>query len=339
MKSIFVKDLKAGQAIDDYFVLAEKNMSRKKDGGNYLTIVLSDKTGTVKAVVWDNVEQLRESPAAGDFVRVGGAVSEFRGALQVVVKWLEKCADEAVDPADFIPATRRDTAAMFTKLVNLGRKLENPQLRALLEAFWSDSAFVEKFKAAPAAKHMHHAYLGGLLEHTLSVTLLAERVGEHYSGIDRDLLLTGAILHDIGKIKEFVYDRRIDYSDAGRLVSHIVIGVEMVQDKIAGISGFPEHLAMLVKHLLISHHGERAYGSPEPPKTLEAVLLNYLDEIDAKINGIREFMENHTTDGAWTSYNRPLERFFYSGTAVPDPGTPGPAVPDPVKPEPVRKDE
>ncbi len=313
MKKIFVDDLKSGETVNDRFVLAERHLSQKKDGGNYMTLVLSDRSGSVKGVIWDNIDELIEKAAAGDFVNIQGSVSEYRGVLQIVVKSMTRLSPDDIDVTDFLPATSRDPEAMLDKLKDISDSMTNRDLKALLKLFWSDRIFVEKFKIAPAAKKMHHAYLGGLLEHTLSLTILAERVVEHYSGIDRDLLLTGAILHDIGKIKEFVYDRRIDYSDEGRLVSHIVIGVEMLQEKISAIEGFPEKTAMLLKHMLISHHGNREYGSPEPPKTLEAVLLNYLDEIDAKINGIREFMENQAADEDWTGYHKPLERFFYKG--------------------------
>jgi len=319
MKNIFVSDLTSGQPVNDSFVLAEKHLYRKKDGGQYISVALSDKTGTVKGVIWDNVEELTEKPAAGDFVNIRGNVSEYRGALQVVIQSMASLAAAEVDAADFLPATRRDPSAMFEKLRAISDSMVNPDLKALLAAFWADTAFVEKFKIAPAAKKMHHAYLGGLLEHTLSLALLADRVADHYSGINRDLLLTGAILHDIGKVKEFLYDRRIDYSDEGRLVSHLVIGVEMVQEKIAGLRDFPPKTAMLIKHLMISHHGNREYGSPEPPKTLEAVMLNYLDEIDSKITGIREFMEKQAANEDWTSYHRPLDRFFYKGAFSSDP--------------------
>lgn len=311
MKNTFVNELEAGQPVDETFVLAEKNLSQKKDGGYYMTVSLSDKTGTIRGVAWDNIEHLRELADAGDFIRVRGTVSEYRGALQIVVKALERQAAGDICAADFMPSSSRDPEAMLKKLIGISHTVTEPHLRSLLQAFWADAAFVENFKIAPAAKHMHHAYLGGLLEHTLSVALLAERAAEHYSGIDRDLLLTGAILHDIGKIREFVYDRRIDYSDEGRLINHIGIGLEMVHEKMADLSDFPSRTARLVKHMLVSHHGNREFGSPEPPKILEAVMLHYLDEIDSKVNGIREFMEKQDLSEGWTGYHKPLERFFY----------------------------
>ena len=173
------------------------------------------------------------------------------------------------------------------------------------------------FKRAPAAKKMHHAYIGGLLEHTLSMTLLADKIAGHYSGVDRDLLIAGAVLHDIGKLRELSYQNTIDYTDEGRLLSHITIGIEMVNAKIAAIEGFPKETADLVKHMIVSHHGTRAFGSPEPPKTIEAVLLNYIDEIDSRVNAIREFMAADDADEPWTAYHRLLERQFFKGANAP----------------------
>ncbi|MFP4572492.1 MAG: 3'-5' exoribonuclease YhaM family protein [Desulfobacterales bacterium] len=318
MKKRFVNQLSPGESLSDLFVLSEKNMGQKKDGAPYLSILLSDKSGQIRGVVWDNVEQIASQGRAGDFVRVKGLVSEYKGLPQVVVKSMT-AENEGVDPADFLPAASRDPEQMLERLKAVAETLEPGPLRELLETFWQDSQFVELFKKAPAAKKMHHAYIGGLLEHTLSLALLAQRVAGHYSGIDRDLLIAGAILHDIGKIHEFTYDTRIDYSDEGRLVNHIVIGIRMLEQKIAEVPSISSNTALLLKHLIISHHGTREFGSPEPPKTLEAVLLNYLDEIDSKINGIREFMESQDPEADWTAYHKPLERFFYKAK-------PGPAV-------------
>jgi len=191
--------------------------------------------------------------------------------------------------------------------------IKNDFIRRLIQSFWNDAEFVKRFKAAPAAKKMHHAYIGGLLEHTLSMTLLAEKLAGHYSGIDMDLLFAGILFHDVGKIREFEYQYRIDYTDEGRLLSHIVIGLEMLEDKIRAIEGFPDHTAVLLKHLVVSHHGTREFGSPELPKTIEAVLLNYIDEIDSKVNGIRSFMSAESSSESWTPYHRLLGRHFYIG--------------------------
>ena len=315
MKEIFVDMLEAGATVADVFVLSEKNLALKKDGSHYLNIALSDRTGHIKGVIWDNVTPIAASVAAGDFVRIRGKVNEYRGALQLVVSAMQAVAADTVAPEDFLPASTRDIDRMFDRLCHITDSIQTRHLKALMEAFWGDEDWVAKFKRAPAAKMMHHAYIGGLLEHTLSMTSLADKVAAHYSGVDRDLLLVGAVLHDIGKIEEFEYQQRIDYSDQGRLVSHIVIGIGMLEEKLQKVSGFPADHAWLLKHMIISHHGSREFGSPEPPKTIEAVLLNYIDEIDAKVTGIREFMAGENADDPWTSYHRVLGRHFYKGKA------------------------
>lgn len=313
MKKQFITDIRAGDRVDDIFVLSEKILSQKRDGNNFLNVTLSDKTGTIKGVVWDNVDQIAAGITSGDFAHVNGSVSDYRGTLQVVIKNMEPFSPDRVDPSDFLPQTSRDIEGMFERLVKRMDSITTDYLKALIDAFFKDKEFVNKFKTAPAGKKMHHAYIGGLLEHTLSMVSLADKIAGHYSGIDRDLLLSGAILHDIGKIDEFEYQFKIDYSDKGRLLNHIVIGIKMVDDKLSGIEHFPEDQMLLLKHLIVSHHGTREFGSPEPPKTIEAVLLNYIDEIDSKVNAIRDFIASEDPDETWTSYHRLLERHFYKG--------------------------
>jgi 3'-5' exoribonuclease len=313
MKKRFITDIKAGDRVDDIFVLSEKILSQKRDGNNFLNVILSDKTGTIKGVVWDNVDQIAVGITSGDFAHVNGSVSDYRGTLQVVIKKMDPISPDMIDPSDFLPQTSRDIEGMFERLIKITETIKTDYLKALIDAFFKDKEFVNKFKTAPAAKKMHHAYIGGLLEHTLSMVSLADKIAGHYSGIDRDLLLSGTILHDIGKIDEFEYQFKIDYSDKGRLLNHIVIGLKMVDDKLSGIEHFPEDQMLLLKHLIVSHHGTREFGSPEPPKTIEAVLLNYIDEIDSKVNGIRDFIASEDPDETWTSYHRLLERHFYKG--------------------------
>jgi 3'-5' exoribonuclease len=313
MKQCFIADIKAGNVVDDIFVLSEKILSQKRDGNNFLNITLSDKTGTIKGVVWDDVDRITSGITSGDFVHVNGHVGEYRGALQVVIKKMEPIPSDRVDTGDFLPQTSRDIEGMFDRLSGITESINTDYLKRLVDAFWKDKEFVRKFKTAPAAKKMHHAYIGGLLEHTLSMVSLADKIAAHYSGVDRDLLLVGAIFHDIGKIDEFEYQFKIDYSDKGRLLNHIVIGLKMVDEKLSGIEQFPEDQALLLKHMIVSHHGAREFGSPEPPKIIEAVLLNYIDEIDSKVNGIRDFMASEDADETWTSYHRILERHFYKG--------------------------
>ncbi len=311
MTKNFVSDLAAGSSVDDVFLLAERNVAHKKDGNPFINVTLSDRTGQVKGVVWDQVERIQAAASEGDFVHVRAQVSEYRGNLQLVVKDMVAVNADRVDAADFLAATARDVGKMMQRLEEMTGQMQDTHLKALFDLFWADEDFTAAFMRAPAAKMMHHAYIGGLLEHTLSMAVLAEMIGGHYSGVDRDLLLAGVILHDVGKLRELEYTTRIDYTDQGRLLSHIVIGLSMLDDKLKQVPDFPETKAHLLKHMLVSHHGERAFGSPEPPKTIEAVLLNYIDEIDSRVNSVREFVAKDTSEGNWTSYHRLLERHFY----------------------------
>jgi 3'-5' exoribonuclease len=325
MKQLYVNGLTPGLNVDEVFAIGEKTQGKKKNGDGYLSFVFSDKTGEIKAVAWDNVPQIASVAGVGDVVRVLGTVSEYRGSLQLTVKDLKPCDKNTADPADFLPVTQRNTDKMFERLQKtVDEQMKDAHIRALFAAFWEDPDFVSSFKNAPGAKKMHHAYLGGLLEHTLSMTVLAGEIAKHYSGVNLDILLAGVILHDIGKTKEFEYDFAIDYSTEGKLLTHIVIGCGMVDEKLRLLPDFPKDKAALIKHMIVSHHGTREFGSPEPPRTIEAVLLNYIDEIDAKMNGIREFIAKEDPQSPWTSYNFMLGRHIYKGIAketepVPDP--------------------
>ena len=312
-KSQYVSSLKPGETVDDVFVLSEKSLSHKKDGKNYLNLTFMDRTGTLKGVLWENVEDTVDRVSAGDYVQVKGSVSEYRGTLQLVVRTVIRSAAENVEPADFLPVTTRNIDAMFEKLLQITDTLKTPCFHDLFKLFWADTEMVRLFKAAPAAKKMHHAYIGGLLEHTLSMEILVDRFAGHYTGVDRDLLLTGAILHDIGKIREFEFSSYIDYTSEGRLLSHIVIGLQIIDEKMKLIKDFPEEQAVLLKHLVVSHHGVKEFGSPELPKTVEAVLLNHIDEIDSKVKGIREFMASEDPNASWTSFHKLMNRHFYMG--------------------------
>ncbi|MEI6259658.1 MAG: HD domain-containing protein [Deltaproteobacteria bacterium] len=312
-KSQYVSSLKPGETVDDVFVLSEKSLSQKKDGKNYLNLTFMDRTGTLKGVLWENVEDTVDRISAGDYVQVKGSVSEYRGTLQLVVRTVIRSAAENVEPADFLPVTTRNIDAMFEKLLQITDTLKTPCFHDLFKLFWADTEMVRLFKAAPAAKKMHHAYIGGLLEHTLSMAILVDRLAGHYTGVDRDLLLTGAILHDIGKIREFEFSSYIDYTSEGRLLSHIVIGLQIIDEKMKLIKDFPQEQAVLLKHLVVSHHGVKEFGSPELPKTVEAVLLNHIDEIDSKVKGIREFMASEDPNASWTSFHKLMNRHFYMG--------------------------
>ena len=313
MKSQFIDQLRSGDAVNDIFLLTEKTVARKKDGNPYLTLAFSDKTGVAKAVMWDNIDVAASEIKAGDFVRISGSVSEYRGVIQIVVKDMAATGDSDLDTADFVPKTTKNITAMTERMKQIIDSVKTDCLRDLLKSFFDEPEFLKIYQSAPAAKKMHHAYMGGLLEHSLSLAILVERVAPHYIGIDKDMLIAGALLHDIGKVREFDFRTGIDYTDEGRLLTHIVIGLEMIEDRIRSIPDFPRDKAILLKHLIVSHHGTREFGSPEPPKTLEGLLLNYLDEIDSKINGVREFMAANESDGNWTPYHGAMGRHFFKG--------------------------
>jgi 3'-5' exoribonuclease len=317
LKTRYIDSLVDGQAIQDIFIVTEKSIAHKKDGEPFIQVRFTDRTGSIRGVIWDNVETVSTHFDHGDYVKIQARVTTYRETLQLTVFSVQRILIENIDPGDFIPKTNRDTSQMFQQLKTQSQSIENPYLQAVMQKFWDDDAFVEKFCIAPAAKKMHHAYLGGLLEHTLSVSILVDRLIKcHYRGIDRNLLLTGAMLHDIGKIYEFEYTTMIDYSTEGRLLNHIIIGIRMLDEKIASVPNFPENTAQLLRHLLISHHGIRDYGSPEPPKTLEAVILHYLDDLDSKIMGIRDYLEKSDDTTMWTPYFYPMERHFFKGNTI-----------------------
>jgi 3'-5' exoribonuclease len=317
MKRQFINELKPGDNVDDVFALAEKAVAAKKNGENYLTFRFVDRTGDIRAVAWDDVEAIGAAAGAGDFVRVAANVTEFRGTPQMTVRELERRDPESIQAEDFLATTQHPLGidGMFDRLVKtVHETVVDPHLRALMDAFFADEEFVRRFKIAPAAKGMHHAFIGGLLEHTLSMTVLVRKIAGHYKGsVDESLLMVGTVLHDIGKTREFLYDTFIDYSDEGKLVGHITIGCGMVEEMASRIAGFPAETAWRVKHMILSHHGTKEFGSPVTPKILEAVLLNLIDNIDAKMNGIRDFLAGQDPNETWTGRNPMLGTSLYRG--------------------------
>jgi 3'-5' exoribonuclease len=316
MKSLYVKDIKAGEKIKASFLVMEKNLAYSQKGAPYLSVRLRDKTGDIEARVWDNVAALDPVFRKGDIVYVQGRAVSYRDATQLAVLDIRKMEDTELDPWDYFPTTKGDVEKMFATLAGYASDLENPWLKTLLESFLGDSELAARFKRAPAAKGFHHAYLGGLLEHTLSMVQILDFLARHYPTVSRDMLIVGGILHDIGKIDEFAYDRAIDYTTPGRLLGHIYIGVEMLDRRIAAIEGFPEDLALELKHLVLAHHGELDFGSPKRPKTVEALIVHFVDDLDAKVMAFREFIGNSGgEDAEWTLFHRFFERFLYKGKA------------------------
>jgi len=311
-KSVYIRDIKSGAKIGDYFLVAEKNLAFSQKGIPYLNLRLRDKTGEVDGKVWDNALEWDKAFKKGDIILIEARAVNYKNGLQVSITSLKIAGEEEINLGDYTPAAKRDVEEMFGELMNIAESLKNPHLRALLQAFFTDEAIVQGLKMAPAAKGFHHVYLGGLLEHTLSVTRLLDGVCKHYPGVDRDLALTGGILHDIGKIDEFSYGRVVDYTDAGRLVGHIVMGVEMLDKKVSALGDFPPETAMKLRHILLSHHGDLAYGSPKRPKITEALLVHHVDDLDAKVNAFQEFINAAPDEEAnWTPFHRLLERYIY----------------------------
>lgn len=312
MRKRYVQDIKDRDHVSEVFLVKDKITAMAKNGKPYLTIRLMDKSGEVDAKVWDNADQVAALFDKNDFIEISAKASIYLGKMQLIITELRRVPEEQVNLADFLPETDRDIREMEEQLKTVVASLENRWLKMLLERFFSDPAFMDLYRMAPAAKGMHHVYLGGLLEHSLAVAGLVDAVVPLYEGLDRDLLVTGALLHDVGKVREMLYARSFDYSDEGKLLGHITIGVEMIHEKIAVIPGFPVELGMLLKHMILSHHGQYEFGSPKRPKTVEATILNYLDDLDSKINGIRTHIRKEgEMQGSWTSYHRLYDRYFY----------------------------
>lgn len=318
-KRIYIKDIDVANRINDLFLVTDKNLAVSQKGMPYLSLRLRDKTGTMEARVWENADEINKLFQAGDVIEIRARAVSFRNTIQLAVSHIRKIDDSQIEPADYSPTTDYDIDDMFETLTQLTETITSPHLKALLHEIFSDEDILFAFKRAPAAKGMHHSYIGGLLEHTLSVTRLLDITAEHYKNIQRDLLLTGGILHDIGKIYELSFQKIIDYTDEGRLVGHIILGLELVNRKIANIEGFPVQLALELRHILLSHHGVLEYGSPKRPKTLEALIVNMIDDMDAKVNAFREFIDSSNDDDSnWTPYHRLFERFIYKRSEAED---------------------
>lgn len=317
MKKVYAGHIQDRDIIKESFLVREKITAMARNGKPYLTIKLMDRTGEVEGRVWDRVEEFAGCFEKDDFIQVQGKASLYLGKMQLVIQDLKKIEDAQVDLADYLPVAERSVEDMLSELREQVVSLQTPCLRELMNLFLADDTFMTGYASAPAAKAIHHVYLGGLLDHSLSVARLAHDICRHYPKVNRDMLVTGALLHDIGKVAELCYERAFGYTDEGKLLGHITIGFQMLDSKLAQIEDFPRDLAVLLKHLLLSHHGQYEYGSPKRPKTLEAIILNYLDDLDSKINGIQTHMQKEPdNDETWTAYHRIYDRYFYKSPAV-----------------------
>ncbi len=329
-----IKDIVDNQAVEEVFLVKEVSRNETRNGKPFLALTVIDSSGEIDGRVWENADRyLKECPPGGAIMLKGQAQS-YKGVLQLRIDHLEKHDLPAEELGRFIPTTGGDIKSMAAEMVNFAKSIADPHLRGLTLSFLQDSAISSLFKKAPAAKQMHHACLGGLLEHTLGVTRLAEAISNLYPAVDRSLLLAGAILHDLGKLIEFSYESfPYDYSDRGRLVGHMVLGIEMIQEKVGGLSDFPEETATRLKHLILAHHGRHEFGSPVLPMMLEAFILHFIDDLDAKVDYITGLARKTDNPGyQWTPYQRTLERFLYVRGSETDDGEPADEPPEEIDP-------
>ncbi len=304
----YLKDLTEGSRVGDIYLIKQRTSAVTKNGKSYLNVILQDKTGTIDAKVWDpnsaGIDEFDEK----DYVEIVGDVTSFNGALQVSVKRARIAHEGEYDPKDYLPISSKDIDAMYRRLTEIIEQTENEYLKKLLKAFFvDDERFIARFRFSSAAKMVHHAFIGGLLEHTLSVTENCIFFASRYPRLNRDLLITAAICHDIGKTEEISPYPDNDYTDEGNLLGHIVIGTQMVEDKIRSIDGFPPVLAAELKHCILAHHGEFEFGSPKKPALIEAVALNFADDIDAKLETFSELLDKSQNPNDWQGFNRLLD--------------------------------
>ena len=312
------KDLRAGNTVDSSFLVMEKELKEfiTKEG-YYLQVKLGDSSGSIWAKCWEKAEDVASLFAPGDVVRIKGVVQSFRGRLQLIFEpeGLER-STEPYNIAEYLSMTSKNIDFLFDEILRTAESMENEYLKQVVFSFLRDNDFINSFKKAPAAKIHHHNYIGGLIEHTQSVVAICETTSRLYPELDRDLLLAGAILHDIGKTAAYEYSFRIDVTEEGGLLDHIVLGYRMVEEKIKGIKGFPEELSLRLLHLILSHHNYGEWGSPVKPLFAEAQALCYADLLDSQLKEfmqIQNYEKEKGKEGVWSDYSRRLNRFFYLG--------------------------
>src|SRR5271165_6968030 len=311
MKDFYVRDCQQheSQTITSSFVVASKQVKAKKNGDPYLAVTLADRTGQLQANMWDNVADSINAFEQDDFVKVKGVVQKYNGRWQLTLHRVRKLGDAEIDYTDYLPKTSKDIDQLWRTLGAFVESMENPWLKRLVKDFMADEAIATAYKNAPAAKTLHHAYVGGLLDHVVSLFTMCDLAARNYPQVNRDLLFTGAFLHDIGKIHELAYQRSISYTTKGQLLGHMIIELEMLHERLFRIPGFPDELKILIEHLIISHHGQYEFGSPKLPMFPEALMLHYLDDLDSKMESMRaQFEREGEFESAWTSYNPSLGR-------------------------------
>ena len=309
MKELYVRDLQPNTVIVSNFLVQSKDLRYKKTGEGYLNLILADKTGELEAKVWENVPELMPLFERDDFVKVKGAVQVFRNKPQLTVHKIKKLEEGEIDLGDFFAHSERGVDEMWAKLEQVVASLDRKPLRDLFTLILADEEIAGRLKRAPAAKSMHHAFLGGLLEHILSLARLARLVLQNYPALDGDLVISGVILHDLGKIYEMSYTRSIQYTSHGQLLGHMILEIEILHEKLRQLPEFPKRLQVLLEHLIISHHGQYEFGSPKLPMFPEALLLHYIDDLDSKLQGMQMLIQKDSSvAGEWTGYLPSLGR-------------------------------
>ncbi len=315
----YINQLTERDAIDQVFLVADKQLRANRNGNLYVQLRLSDRSGSLTGMLWNATDAIYNSFENGCYLRVQGTTQLYNGALQMIVTRIERVDAATVDEADFVTVRSAELDQLAARLAELLRGMKNVHLRNLAECFLLDEAFMAKFTAAPAGVKNHHAHRGGLLQHVVSLMEVCAVVAPLYPEIDADLLRIGAFLHDAGKVDELSYERDLGYTDEGQLIGHLVMAVSMLKDKVREaekLSGeaFPRELSLRVEHMIVSHHGEYEFGSPKLPMTLEAIALHYLDNLDAKIYSVGQMLkEDMNSDSPWTSFNQSMGRKFYKG--------------------------
>lgn len=304
----FINELREGENVVEHYLCKSRVSAKSKNGKTYLSLKLQDKTGILDAKVWDMTRDI-QSFSENDFIKVDGMVTVFNNNLQLNIKRIRRSQEGEYDPADYIPSTDKDIDEMFRQLLSYIDTIENTYLKTLLEEIFLKNPLISKeFRFHSAAKKMHHNFRGGLVEHTLSVTQICDFMSTRYRFVNRDLLVTAAMLHDVAKIMELSDFPENDYTDEGQLLGHIFMGAQLVKDTAAKIEGFPIQLESLLKHCILSHHGELQFGSPKVPETIEAFILSCADNMDAKTKMIEDMLAADQTQGSWAGYHRMLER-------------------------------
>ncbi len=310
MKTPFVTDLGADQIITTFFLVHEKEVRNTRDGKSYLRLELGDRSGTIEARMWDLFEAIAKDINRDDFVKVQARVEIYRNKPQLALQQVRRAKPEEIDLVDFLPHTKEDVEKLYLRLGEFAQSVRNPWLKTLVTGIITDPKIATRYKRAPAAKVMHHAYIGGLLEHVVGLCGLAQQLASHYAELDLDLLLTAAMLHDVGKLDELCYERAIGYTTEGQLLGHIVMELETVSRAIDAIAGFPAPLKTVVQHLLISHHGQYEFGSPKLPMIREAMVFHYMDDLDSKMAAVRAALASGAGEDQWSAYSSALGRKF-----------------------------